>query len=123
MSLMDVRIRTTDLDLTPAINDYTEERLMAIRHLLGASEGSERCEVELGRTTGHAKHGEVWFAEINLYVSDGGHFFARTTGESVNAAIDMVKDEILAQLRKHKQQERGMLRRSGALLKRLLHRE
>ena len=120
---MDVRIRAIDFDLTPTINDYTEERLMAIRHILGEAGANARCEVELGRAGAHSKHGNVWFAEINLYNSDGSHFFAREEGESVNSAIDAVKDEILSQMRKQKKVERGMIKKSGAFLKGLLRRE
>jgi len=120
---MDVRIRATDFELTRTISDYTEEKLMSVRHLLGAGDTPARCEVELGRMVGNQRRGDVWFAEINLHDARGQHFFAREEGESVNAAIDVVKDEILTQIRKHKQSERGMLRKSGALLKRFLRRE
>ncbi len=122
MSTMDVRIRAVDFELTPAIETYTEERLLAIRHILGRTEAPSRCEVELG-ASGHSKHGKVWFAEINLQAGTGEHFFARAEGESVNAAIDAVKDEITMQLRKHKKVARGMLKRGGAYLKHLMRRE
>ena len=39
---------------------------------------------------------------------------ARVNAESVNAAIDQTKDDILNQLRKHKQLHRRVLRRGGA---------
>lgn len=120
---MDVRIKATNFDLTAAINDYTEDRLMTIRHMMGESNGAARCEVELGRAAGHSKSGYVWFAEINLYASDGGRFFAREEAESINAAIDAVKDEILSQMRKEKKVGRGAIKKSGALLKKLLRRE
>lgn len=120
---MDVRIRSTGFELTTAISDYAEDKLMSIRHLLGASDTPARCEVELGRLVGNQRHGDVWFAEINLHDAKGMRYFAREEGESVNAAIDVVKDEILSQLRKHKQVDRGVLKKSGAMLKRLLRSE
>lgn len=119
---MDVRIRAAGFELTTPINDYAEEKLMSIRHFLGAADTPARCEVELGRMVGNQRRGDVWFAEVNLHNAKGEHFFARESGESVNAAIDMVKDEILAQLRKNKQVDRGVIKKSGALLKRLLRR-
>jgi len=122
METMDVRIRATNFELSSAINDYTEDKLMSVRHLLGANDTPARCEVEIGRMVGNQRRGAVWFAEINLHDAKGQHFFAREEGESVNAAIDVVKDEILAQLRKHKNVDRGVLKKSGAMLKRLLRR-
>src|SRR3989338_9407075 len=123
MQQMDVRIRATDFQLTPAVEDYAEERLMAIRHLLGGEATPARCEVELGRSVGRPRHGNVWFAEINLHTASGEQFFARAEGESVNAAIDAVKDEIAAQLRKRKKAARGMLKKGVAYIKRLMQRE
>ena len=120
---MDVRIRATGFELTTPINDYAEEKLMSVRHFLGADDTPARCEVELGRTVGNQRRGDVWFAEINLHDARGLHYFARENGESVNAAIDLVKDDILAQMRKNKKADRGMIKRGGALLKRLLRRE
>lgn len=120
---MDVRIRATDFQLTPAIEEYTEDRLMAIRHLLGGNGAPARCEVELGRSAGRPRHGNVWFAEINLHTFAGEQFFARAEGESVNAAIDAVKDEITMQLRKSKKMTHGMIKRGGAYIKRMLRRE
>lgn len=120
---MDVRIKATNYEITPTVTEYVEERLMAVRHLLGSSGSPARCEVEVGRIAGHPRHGEVWFAEINLQDASDGQFFARATGETVNAAVDVVKDEILAQMRKHKQMDRGALKKSGAFLKRLLRRD
>jgi len=123
METMDVRIRATGFELTTPINDYAEEKLMSVRHFLGADDTPARCEVELGRTVGNQRRGDVWFAEINLHDARGLHYFARENGESVNAAIDLVKDDILAQMRKNKKADRGMIKRGGALLKRLLRRE
>jgi ribosomal subunit interface protein len=120
---MDVRIRATGFELTPMINDYTENKLMSIRHLLGATDTAVRCEVELAKQVGNQRHGDIWSAEINMHDAKGVRYFAREEGESVGAAVDMVKDEILTQVRKHKQVDKGVLRRSGALLKRMLRRE
>ena len=119
---MELRIKTTSFDLTPAISAYAEDRLASIEHMLGESSSSSRCEVELGRAAGHSKHGDVWFAEINLHTPDGRRFFAREEAESMNASIDAVKDEIQMQIRKAKKLERGALKKGGALIKRLLRR-
>ena len=120
---MDVRIRATDFSLTPAIEGYAEDRLLAIRHLLGSLDAPSRCEVELGRSSGHSKHGNVWFAEISIDASDGSRYFAREEGESINSAIDAVKDEILSQIRNRKKVYRGMLKKGGAYIKRLMRGE
>ena len=58
---MDTRIKTTDYQLVPEVENYLEERLAMIEKLLDAKDGAARADVELGRTTGH-KSGDVYFA-------------------------------------------------------------
>ena len=89
-----------------------------IEKLLDANDTATRIDVELGRTTGH-KSGDVYFAEINLLV-DGNSMRATVHEANVNAAIDQAKDDILNQLRKHKQLHRRILRKGGAAFKRFV---
>jgi ribosomal subunit interface protein len=115
---METRIKTTDYQLVPEAEAYLQERLAMIEKLLDADDEATRLDVELGRDTGH-KSGNVYFAEINLLVN-GVSMRATVHAENVNAAIDQAKDDILNQLRKHKQLHRRILRRSGAALKRFV---
>ena len=115
---METRIKTTDYQLVPEAEAYLQERLAMIEKLLDMDDTAIRTDVELGRTTGH-KSGDVYYAEINLIV-DGSSMRATAHAENINAAIDEVKDEILNQLRKHKQFHRRVLRKGGAALKRFI---
>ncbi len=115
---METRIKTTDYQLVPEVQSYLDERLGGIEKLLGSLEDSARAEVELGRSTAHAS-GDVYFAEVNLIIT-GANMHATATAASVNAAIDEVKDDIMEQLRKHKQLHRSFVRKGGAALKRLM---
>ena len=51
-------------------------------------------------------------------MSKGERWVAEASGESVNAAIDIAKDEILQQLRKSKKRDTSLMRSMGARLKR-----
>ena len=115
---METRIKTTDYQLVPEAEAYLQDRLAMIEKLLDSSDTATRIDVELGRSTGH-KSGDVYFAEINLLV-DGNSMRATVHAENINAAIDEAKDEILIQLRKHKQFHRRVLRKGGAALKRFV---
>ncbi len=117
---MDLRIKTTDYEITPEVSDYLDERIAAIEKLLGDSAEAARCEVEIGRLIGNSKHGNIWFAEINVMHQGDTRTRAVAKGENVNAAIDEVKSEITNQLRKQKQLHRRVLRRGGATMKWLM---
>jgi len=116
---MDIRIKTTDYQMVPATQAYLDERIASIEKLLGMEADASRIEVEIGHITAH-KHGVVWYTEINLLQPGMKLVNARAEGESVNAAIDEVKDEILNQMRKQRQVHRRFLRKGGATLKRLM---
>jgi ribosomal subunit interface protein len=117
---MDIRIKTTDYQMTAEISSYLDERLGAIEKHLGNEASSARCEVEIGRASGHSKRGDVWFAEINLMYPGSEHMRSTAQSESVNAAIDEAKDEMMQQLRKEKRLHTKVIRKSGAAIKKMM---
>ena len=118
---METRIKGTDYTVTSEIKNYLHERLETVERHLGADAELALCEVELGRSVGHSRNGEVWRAEINL-THQKEFVRATSSAESINAAIDKVKDEILDQLHTNKHIHRRLLRKGGNFLKGLMRR-
>jgi ribosomal subunit interface protein len=123
---MNVRIKTTDYQMTPEVASYLNERLRGIEKFLDAEiMESARCEVEIGRAAGRPRHGaNIWFAEIQV-VYPGEPRFIRATNnsESINGAIDDAKDEVMRQLRREKKLHIRFMRKTGAAMKRMLRRD
>ncbi|QQG37507.1 MAG: HPF/RaiA family ribosome-associated protein [Candidatus Kaiserbacteria bacterium] len=118
---MDVRIKTTDYTLTPLTKDYLDGRIMALEKFLGDDSPVSRCEVEVGRDAGRPRHGaNIWFAEVRLVIPGNNSIYARNNSESVNGAIDDVKEEIERQLRRERKIHIRLYRKGGALAKRLI---
>jgi|SRR3989344_730430 len=113
---MDLRIKTSDYDMPREVSAYLDDKIDSIQKLLGADADTARCEVELGRGVGHSQQGDVWRVEIIVH-RQGERHIATATGESVNAAIDVAKDEILQQLRKSKSRRFALVKRMGGRLK------
>lgn len=121
---MDIRVKTTDYELTPEVSAYLDERLARIEKMLAADAEFARCEVELGRDAGRPRHGaNIWFAEITLFSPTGESARATNRAENINTAIDDVKEEIERQLRKEKKLHIRIWRKGGALAKRLMRRD
>ena len=121
MGAMDVRVKATDYQITPDVSSYLDTRLTALEKFLGDDSEITRCEVELGRDAGRPRHGKnIWFAEIHIISPGGVKVYARNNSESVNSAIDDVKEEAERQLRQGRRLHTRFLRKSGALLKRLM---
>lgn len=116
---MDIRIKTTNYEITSEVSSYLDEKIQAIEKFLDESDELARCEAEVGRAAGHPERGNIWRAEINL-IFKGQQLRAEAEAETVNAAIDEVKDDIMQQLHREKRLDIRLARRGGALLKRMM---
>src|SRR3989344_1696592 len=118
---MDIRIKVTDYQLTPETHAYLDERIAHIEKFVAHKANVARCEVELGRDAGRPRHGaNIWFAEIHIVIPGEGMVYARNNSESINGAIDDVKEEVERQIRRGKKLHIRVLRKGGAAVKRLL---
>ncbi len=118
---MDVRVKATDFQMTPDVQAYLDSRIESLQKLLADSEDIARIEVELGRDAGRPRHGaNIWFAEIHIIVPGAERIYARNNSESINGAIDDVKEEAERQLRRERKLHIRFYRKGGALAKRLM---
>ncbi|MBI4068039.1 ribosome-associated translation inhibitor RaiA [Candidatus Kaiserbacteria bacterium] len=115
---MKINIKGTQYQLTSEVRDYLEKKLAAIGKFIDESQGEAICDVELEHQNAQ-KHGAVFRAEVNLN-THGEFFRVEDTGESMNAAIDAVHDEILRRLRKGKTRVMSNVRRGGAAIKKMM---
>ena len=113
---MDVKIKTTGYEMTPEVSDYLNEKIQTLEKHVSLEGPPARCEVEVGRSVGHHVQGDVWRAEMQI-VRGAERLRAEATGESVNAAIDAAKDELLRQLRHSKGKRFAAMRRAGKKVK------
>jgi len=118
---MNVRIKATNYTLTPEVGNYLGERLKSLEKFIGADLDVVRCEVELGRDAGRPRHGaNIWFAEIAVIIPGRERVYARNNSESVNGAIDDVKEEVERKLLRERKLHRRIFRKGGAILKRIM---
>lgn len=116
---MELKVKTSNFEMTAEVAAYLDEKIATLERLVSDEAG--RCEVEIGRAVGHSLQGDVWKAEIVVH-QFGERLYAKAEGESVKAAIDIAKDEMLQQLRKGKNKNMSLARRMGARLKKFARR-
>ena len=85
-------LKATNMELTPAIRQYVEEKLEYLDKLLPDNE-SIVADVEVGKTTNHHNKGEIMRCEINLRVP-GDLLRVEKTEKDLYKAIDKVKDHL-----------------------------
>ena len=113
---MRTTLKATGIQLTPAISDYVEKKVALLQKLIDEGDTTALAAVEVGKTTTHHQHGDVFRAEINLRLS-GSSFRAVAEASTLYAAIDIVKDTIEDDIQNKKRKRHTMLRRTGARIK------
>jgi ribosomal subunit interface protein len=104
-------------EISEAVTAYIEKKVNALERFVGKDESL--CEIELRKETGMGKHGDIYYAEANLTV--GPKLYRATAHKnSYEAALDVVKDTILTELRQSKQRRLFSVKDGGARLKRWL---
>lgn len=100
---MKIIIKSTNLDLTPSLNTYIENKLGTLARLVQKfdSEGSADIRVEVARTTRHHHKGEVFMAEINLHLG-GKTLRISENNEDIRKAIDIAKSKLRLEIEKFK---------------------
>lgn len=116
---MSITIKTTLIDLTPALSDYTEKRLSTITKY---TESDPTIMVEIGKTTMHHRNGEVFRAEVNIITALGKQYRAVSEKTDLYEAIDDTRSEIIRELKAGKSRAQTLLRRGSQKIKSLVKR-
>jgi len=112
---MNIRIKATNLTLTPAVTDYINKRLDRLAKFV-REDPSMIIDVEVGRTTNHHHKGDIFRAEIHV-VGEGVDAYASAEHQDLNMAVNDAKDEIMRKLHSGKGKRISYVRRSGARVK------
>jgi len=98
---MEINIKATQMELTPAIRNYVEEKMTMLEKYLGDIQVLN-CDVEVGVTTHHHSKGEIFLAEVNLNLP-GEMLRVEKTEEDLYKAIDKVKDHLVREISQYKE--------------------
>ena len=118
---MNISIKATNIELTPAISQYIDEKVGSLeKFILAADPTTVRANIEVGKTTRHHHSGsDIFIAEINLYI-DGKTLRAVSEQGTLYAALDDMKDEIAREITSSKNKQRALFRRGGAVVKNMI---
>lgn len=114
---MSITIKSTLIELTPALSDYTEKRLSTITKY---TEGASQIAVEIGKTTMHHRNGEVYRAEVNVVTPLGKQYRAVSEKMDLYEAIDDIRAEIVREIKAGKSKTQTLFRRGSQKIKNLV---
>lgn len=117
---MQIKINTTNIELTDALSSYVEEKLQSIEKFMVVHTDEEPVAyVEVGKTTNHHNSGNVFRSEVTVTVR-GKQFRAVSEKDDLYAAIDDMRAELARELTHDKDKQRSLARRGASMIKNLL---
>ena len=117
---MKIKITTTNIDLTQAIENYVDEKMKSVEKFAIPHENEEPVvSVEIGRTTNHHQSGDVFVAEANMTVR-GKHFRVTSEKYDLYAAVDDMRNELVRELSSHKDKTQTLVRKGTGMIKNML---
>lgn len=120
-SFMNIKIFAKNMELTPSMEKLVEQKIAgSLARFLSSLDKKMDIVVDIsvGKLTEHHKEGKVWFCDVTVPIP----FVARPlhvtcVEESLEAAINEAKDELVARIKKFKEKKTALLRRSTRRLK------
>ncbi|MBU2566884.1 ribosome-associated translation inhibitor RaiA [Patescibacteria group bacterium] len=103
---MTINIRAKNMDLTDAIKQYTEEKLMSLDKFY---DNIIHIEVDLGLDTTRHNKGEIYSCTVNIDVP-GTLFRVSKQEKDLYKAIDKVRDHLREEITAWKEKNRDSLR-------------
>lgn len=99
---MRINIKATNLDLTPSLRTYIEEKLGPLVKFIKRFDEAGVAElwIEAARTTRHHRHGDVFMAEADLRLPKKVLRAAEHRGD-VREAIDALKKTLKLEIDKY----------------------
>lgn len=99
---MKIIIKATNITLSPSIYQNVENKIGSLERFVKKIDPElVEARVEVGKITRGQKQGEIFRAEVNLDLN-GRLLRAEKTGESLAAAVDLVKDELAKEIKSFK---------------------
>jgi ribosomal subunit interface protein len=114
---MNINIKTTNIEMTDAISGYIHKRLEGLEEVMGVKkEEGITMNVEVGKISNHHKSGDIFMAEARTQIN-GQSLYAKSELSDLYAAIDEMRDMILAEAKRVKEKKRSLIRRGGSRAK------
>lgn len=117
MAFPTINFKITQAEVTEALQDVMTAKLQTLDKFVG--EAPALCDVEFEKVTNHRQQGNIHRVEVNLEIN-GKLFRAEATADSFEKAIDEVREELEASLRRARGREDTLLKKGGRRLKELL---
>lgn len=128
---MQINIKATNMELTPAIQAHIEERVASLEKFVPKTKKKKKTDemphepiqvwVEVGKSTEHHHKGEIFLAEIQVRVPNVKESLRTVSNrEDLYTAIDDARDQMKRELRRRKEKKIDLIRGGARKVKNLI---
>lgn len=121
---MQLKIKTTGFKLSDDLRSLATEKLLkpSQKRLGGELDSGHILEVELAKITEHHEVGKIWKCEVNIEIPHSKQtIYAKAIEESLEIAIDEVKDQLEREINDFKNKRASKFIRVARKLKDAMH--
>ena len=115
-------IKYTNIESTDAIENYLEDHLAKLDAVVDDNDKSAQASIELAKTVADQHSGNIYKAEVNLHTAKG-NFYVSETSSDIYAAIDLMRDVIVRDVKKAMEKLRDQGREGARVIKDMLREE
>jgi ribosomal subunit interface protein len=119
---MKINLKSTNMELTPAIHDYVIKRVTNLEKILSKIEeggGEVNANFEVGKNTNHHKSGDVFHADCLINIK-GDKFYSSADKEDLYQAVDEVKENLFREISKNKDRRQTLFHRGARSVKKMM---
>ncbi len=78
-----------------------------------------KCDIELAKTTNHHNKGDIFKAEVHIVAKDK-NIYASVEKDDLYIAIDLVRDDVVREIKNSNEKHRSSVRKGGAKIKEIM---
>ncbi len=119
MSIKIIVTPSANFDLNKDVKLYIEKKINSINENFFLNEENVTCNFRIGKNSANHKSTKAFFAEATIETSKKA-FGARADEETVEEAIDHLKDALIRKITSYKDKKTTFLKKSGRKTKELL---
>ncbi len=116
---MNITIKAPNHELSLSMRELIEQKFSALDKLMAHAADNATLSCEIEESIAVERAGAKYRAEGNLSVN-GKLFRATATGETLEGAVDRVRDDLARELQSAQGKHKSLVRRGGAAIKRML---
>ncbi len=116
---MNITIKSTGHELNDDVKNLVAEKFSSMEKIISKSNIPAQLFFEIEQSIAVERAGSKYRAEGNLII-DGQTLRAEASGETLEDAVDNVRDQLTRKLQGTRGKRRELIKRGGAALKRML---